>query len=195
MRPTKGPAWDSRAHRGADALVELCRDYAHVEAVTSPKVHLWVQVPIEGPAEIAGIPLPDSMIETLRAGADVEAVLVDRDHTPITASTTCSVLSPKIARAVVLRDGHCRWPGCTRRHGLQVHHLWPCSWGGGDEIANLAAICTGGGTDHHPQLVPHGPYLLVGNPNQPDGLRLVHRDQIGEQPRPAATIRAGPDAG
>jgi hypothetical protein len=27
-------------------------------------------------------------------------------------------------------------------------------------------------------LVPHGPWLLLGNPNQPHGLRLVHRDQI-----------------
>jgi hypothetical protein len=191
MRPAKGQAWDTRARRGADALVELCRNYADVEAVSTPKVHLVVQVPMEGPAEIAGIPLPDSLVETLRAGANVEAVLVDREQMPVSTATTRSVLSPKVTRAVVLRDGHCRWPGCTRRHGLQVHHLWPRSWGGSDEIANLAAVCVGGGTDHHPPLAPQGPYLLLGNPNQPDGLRLVHRDQLGE---PGEPIRAGPNA-
>jgi hypothetical protein len=36
-------------------------------------------------------------------------------------------------------------------------------------------------------LVPHGPYLLIGNPNLPDGLRLVHRDHWPD-------IRAGPTA-
>ena len=71
--------------------------------------------------------------------------------------------------------GHCRWPGCERRTGLQIHHLVPRSWGGGDDIANLAAVCTGGGTDHHTKLVPHGDWLLEGNPNQPDGLRLTRR--------------------
>ena len=96
-------------------------------------------------------------------------------------------LSTKVTRAVLLRDGHCRWPGCTRRTGLQVNHLWPRSWGGSDEIANLAAACVGGGTDHHPQLAPHGPYLLVGNPNQPDGLHLTPTP-------PGNPARAGPTA-
>jgi hypothetical protein len=67
---------------------------------------------------------------------------------------------------------------CDRRHGLQVHHLWPKSWGGGDEQSNLASICVGGGTDHHADLAPHGPWLLLGNPNRPDGLRLVHRSEL-----------------
>ena len=49
--------------------------------------------------------------------------------------------------------------------------------GGTDEIANLAAVCTGG-TGHHRMLAPHGPYLLLGNPNRPDGLTLVHRDDL-----------------
>ncbi len=97
------------------------------------------------------------------------------------AGRVSAALSNKIARAVRLRDGHCRWPGCDRRTGLQVHHLWPRSWGGTDDIANLAAVCVGGGTDHHQQLAPHGHLLLLGNPNQPDGLRLVTRDQLGQQ--------------
>jgi hypothetical protein len=132
------------------------------------------------------------MLEALRATANVEAVLVDADGIAHATGTTRPVLSPKITRAVLLRDGHCRWPGCTRHHSLQVHHLWPRSWGGTDDIANLAAVCTGGGTDHHPQLAPHGKYLLTGNPNHPDGLRLVHRDQLDQPDQPGQPIRAGP---
>jgi hypothetical protein len=61
-----------------------------------------------------------------------------------------------------------------------VHHRFPKSWGGSDDQSNLASICVGGGTDHHADLAPHGPWLLLGNPNRTDGLRLVHRDQLAE---------------
>ena len=61
--------------------------------------------------------------------------------------------------------------------------------GGTDDISNLAAVCAGGGTDHHAMLIPHGPWILTGNPNQPDGLRLTHHDDIDDH-----DARAGPDA-
>ena len=76
--------------------------------------------------------------------------------------------------AVLLRDGHCRCGNCDLRYGLHVHHLRPRSWGGGDELSNLAMVAS----VHHPLLIPHGPYALVGNPNQPDGLRMKHLDDL-----------------
>ena len=68
--------------------------------------------------------------------------------------------------------------------GLQVHHLVPVSWGGSDDLANLAAVCPA----HHAQLVPHGEWTLEGNPHQPDGLHLARstRQMSG------AGARAGP---
>jgi hypothetical protein len=178
MRPAKGGRWETRARRGADALVELCRDYADVQAVSGPPVHMIVEVPLEGPATIAGIPLPDQMVEALRAEARIEPVLCDQTGSPIAVGKTTTSLSAKTIRVIKQRDGKCRWPGCDRRTGLQVHHLWPRSWGGTDEHTNLAAVCTGGGTDHHAQLAPQGPYLLLGNPNNPHGLVVVDRDQL-----------------
>jgi hypothetical protein len=178
MRPAKGAQWETRARRGADALVELCRNYADVHAVATPNVRMVVYVPEQGPATIAGIPLADEQVEALRAQAGVEPVLVDAGGDPVVVGGTRSNLSAKTLRAVRVRDGHCRWPGCDRRTGLQVHHLWPVSWGGGDERSNLASVCVGGGTDHHAQLAPQGAYLLLGNPNRPDGLVLMHREDL-----------------
>jgi hypothetical protein len=178
MRPAKGGAWETRARRGADALVELCRNYADVHAVATPNLRMVVHVPEHGPATIAGIPLADEQVEALRAQARIESVLVTGDGEPVATGATRATMSPRTLRAVRLRDGHCRWPGCERRTGLQVHHLWPVSWGGGDERSNLASVCAGGGTDHHAQLAPQGRYLLLGNPNRPDGLVLVHRDDL-----------------
>ncbi len=190
MRPANGEPWDSRDHRGADALVDLCERFGDVESpVARSRPLLVVEVPLHGPAEIVGIPLPDAMVESLRAQAAVEPVLVD-DGVPLRQGTRSTTVSPKIARAVLLRDGHCRWPGCDRRTGLQVHHLVPRSWGGGDDLANLAAVCAGGGTDHHGRLVPHGAWTLAGNPNQPDGLVLSRHGQPTD--RRVTAARAGP---
>jgi hypothetical protein len=185
MRPPKGQTWDRRDHRGADALVELCRNFESVEVDTTaaPAPLLVVEVPARGPATIAGIPLADAMVEALHAQARVEAVVVDGHGVALARGARRAVLSPKIGRAVLLRDGHCRWPDCERRTGLQVHHLVPRSWDGGDDLANLAAVCTGGGTDHHARLVPHGPWKLAGNPNFPDGLRLERVEQRSHHSR------------
>jgi hypothetical protein len=135
---------------------------------------LQVLVPWEGPAEIAGIPIADSLLEQLRANATVEPMLVDDHGASVAIGRRTPALSPKIARAVVLRDGHCRVPGCTRYRALEVHHLTPRSWSGTDHISNLACVCP----PHHRQLVPHGRWMLTGNPNLPDGLTLVDADDL-----------------
>jgi len=72
MRPAPGQPWETRARRGADALVELVQAYRERrtdQTTTVPGAHLVVQVPLSGPATLAGIPLPDAMVETLRAGS------------------------------------------------------------------------------------------------------------------------------
>jgi hypothetical protein len=188
MRPTKGEPWDTYAHRGADTLVELCRNYADVEPTGTHRPHLVVEVPLQGPAEVAGIPISEATLEALRANAVIEPIVVD-ERGPISVGRSRPALSLKIRRAVLLRDRHCRWPGCTRTTGLEVHHITPRSWGGTDDIANLAAACIGGSTDHHHKLAPQGNWMLVGNPNQPDGLRLISTDEYV-----SVEARAGPAA-
>ena len=167
MRPAKGKPWDSRAHRMADALVELCRHYEGCDTTdraTLVQPLLVVQVPLDGPAEVGGVALPHEMVAELRATAKVEPVLVD-DHGPISIGRVRSSLSPKIVRAVLARDGH-RCRNCGTTHGLHVHHLTPVTWGGTDDPANLATVC-GTGNACHPALVPHGDWILEGNPNHP----------------------------
>ena len=87
MRPSKGEQWDTRAHRGADALLELAASYTGTEPVGRPRAHLVVQIPIDGPAEVAGIPLPAGMVESLRAEATLEPVSVDADGAAVVAGT------------------------------------------------------------------------------------------------------------
>ena len=196
-RPAKGRAWESFEHRAADALAGMCDAVAVAERVETPMAVtpplLVVGVPLTGPAEVAGIPLPDAMVEQLRASARVEPVLVDDHDLPVTVGKQSAVLSPKVARAVRLRDGHCRIPGCEIRYGLHTHHLRPRSWDGTDDPSNLAMVCTAAG--HHQMLVPTGPWALVGNPNLPDGLELAHVDQLDAEQATRLGLqppRAGP---
>jgi hypothetical protein len=194
MRPARGQPWDSREHRGADALVELCRAYAdrdHDVPTSGTRAHLVVHVPTHGPATVAGVPLPDAMVERLRAEARIEPVLTGDDGNPLVVGRSESVLSEKTKRVVKQRDGHCRYPGCDRRIGLHVHHCWPASWGGTDDLWNLATVCT----VHHARLAPQGRVLLLGNPNHPAGLSLVDRDDLPGLAQLAADhARAGPGA-
>jgi hypothetical protein len=166
-----GEAWTPFERRSADALLVLCELAASDDDAPCLAGLSGVQVaiPLEGPAEIAGVPIADTVVEQLRANASITPVLVDDDGVVLAIGKAAPAISPKLRRAVLLRDARCRVPGCARRRGLQVHHLVPRSWQGTDDISNLAAVCPA----HHRLLVPHGLLALVGNPNLPDGLRLV----------------------
>ena len=184
LRPERGGTWDTRAHRNADALELLCRMARRAEGddtrtavrhqhepTLAATPNLQVLVPAAGPATIAGIPIPDEKLEQLRVNSTAELVLVDDHGAPLAVGRKFSALSRKLTRSVATRDGHCRWPGCDARLGLEIHHLVPRSWAGTDDVSNLATVCNL--AHHHEQLIPHGPYALVGNPNRPDGLHLV----------------------
>jgi hypothetical protein len=69
---------------------------------------LVVEVPLREPATVSAIPLPDAMLEQLRAGAVIEPVLVDDHGERIAIGRRRPALSPKLTRAVPVRDGHCR---------------------------------------------------------------------------------------
>jgi hypothetical protein len=84
-RTVENPTMDeARARRGADALVQLCRDCADEHAVATPNVVMVVEVPEHGLATVAGIPVPDEMVQALRSPARIEPVLVDETRTPVT---------------------------------------------------------------------------------------------------------------
>ncbi len=119
MRPAKGQAWERWERRAADALDLMCDAVDVAERIETPmaaaKPLLVVQVATSGPAAVAGIPLPDAMVEQLRASASVEPLLVDDAGLPVSVGKRASSLSPKTARAVLLRDGHCRCGSCDLR--------------------------------------------------------------------------------
>jgi hypothetical protein len=170
MRPAKGHAWTPRNHRMADALVDLCRNYADVDPTGRSRPHVIIQKPASGPAEVNGIPIADATLDALHADARVEHHTVDDSGRLITSSNLDQIKVPAdIERFVRSRDRHCRVPGCENAWRLQLHHMKPRCAGGNHDPKKLCLVCP----QHHPMLEPHGPYQLVGDPDQVDGLRLV----------------------
>jgi hypothetical protein len=68
-----------------------------------------------------------------------------------------------LRRAVMRRDGGCcRFPGCTRRHRLNVHHIVFWEHGGRTDLDNLIALCPA----HHGAIHRRG-WTLTGSAAEP----------------------------
>ena len=72
MKPKKGEPWAPFEQRAADALMSLCDPVVADDDDTptlAPLAGIQAAVPLHGPAEIAGVPIADSLLEQLRANA------------------------------------------------------------------------------------------------------------------------------
>jgi predicted restriction endonuclease len=45
-------------------------------------------------------------------------------------------------RALLKRDKHCRYPGCTSTHQLEAHHILAVIHGGLTVLENLLLLCS-----------------------------------------------------
>jgi len=181
MRPAKGEAWESLARRYADGLVELCTNYADVEPTGKFKYTIVTHVRDDGTADCDGLEISPETVDAIAPNAMRKQRTDDRHGLERTTTRARRALPADVERHVRERDPHCRVPGCDHTRRLQAHHLVPCCQGGHDGIDNLAMVCP----YHHRLLVPHGPWHLIGDPEQIDGLRLVHKDELID-------ARAGP---
>jgi hypothetical protein len=181
LRPATGEPWDSLAHRKADALIDLCTNYADIEPTGKFKHTIVTHVRVDRSADCDGMEIAPATVDAVRPGAKVKTRREDRHGIECDTTRARKPLPAWMERHVRDRDSHCRVPGCSATHRLQPHHLVPCCRGGRDGIDNLAMVCP----YHHRMLVPHGPWHLIGDPEQIDGLRLVHEDDLID-------ARAGP---
>ncbi len=130
------------------------------------------------------MPLAVDTVTALAPESKVRDAVLDRIGTHTTRRPR-TALPADVERHVRRRDDHCRVPGCEATRGLQIHHTNAiCDHGDSHDPRELAGVCS----PHHPMLEPHGPYRLIGDAEDPDGLRLVHRD---DRP-PEGRSRDGP---
>jgi hypothetical protein len=197
--PTSETHRDPRDHgaRMWDALVQTAQhsldtDFPPASHGARPRV--VVTTPLDTLIEGGGEPCPTETGLEISAGA-VRRSACDADIIPAVLGTDGQVLdvgrarrlvTPALWVALVLRDQHCAFPGCTRPPSMcHGHHIVHWVDGGPTALANLVLLCG----EHH-RVVHHTPWAVrLAADDRPEFLppprreSQVHRAWIRHRPR------------
>lgn len=156
MVPT-GPA-DRRSagQRRADALVDvaaLALRSEQLPVLSGSVASLDVVVPLDvlvggsGPGVLPGqpegaVPLTAAAVHRVACDAVVSRVLLGPRSVPLDLGLGARLFSGHQRRALALRDGGCRFPGCTRpSRWTDAHHVRSWLEGGPTDLANGLLLC------------------------------------------------------
>jgi Domain of unknown function (DUF222)/HNH endonuclease len=157
----KSGAHDDRKleRRQADALVELAsggEQRAQIQVTSSIETLLGLAGAPAAEMEFS-LPVSSTTVERLACDSSIARVLLDSESTVIEVGRSKRVVSEPARRALRVRDGSCRWPGCER-HGswTAAHHLVHWIHGGTTNLDNLVLLC-----HRHHWMVHEGKWQLV----------------------------------
>jgi hypothetical protein len=148
--------------RYAEALVRIC-EVALGATGTPERARVQVSVVIDWktlterqPGRLDGEftgPIHPRDIEMLLCDCDISRIVTGPNGLPLDVGRKRRHPTPAMRRALVERDGGCRWPGCNRPAGFcDAHHVvpwWPDR--GPTSLKNLVLLCS-----HH-HHVAHRP--------------------------------------
>ncbi len=181
------------AQRRAAALVRICEvSLAHLDddERTPAQVSIvvdWATLtegrPGRHDGEFTG-PIHPRDLERLLCDCSVARIVTGPNSLPLDVGRSRRTIPPALRRAVIARDGGCRFPGCDRPPGwCQVHHVTRWIDGGRTVIDELVLLC-----DRHHHVIHLLGWILKFDGHEisvfrPDGseLREVTR---GGQPCP-----------
>jgi len=167
----------------ADALVKVCESVL-VNGVADEGGRAAVVVHVDAPVladpeaegcshtEGAGT-ISSHTARRLACDAAVSTVVFSPTGEAAPEGTTRTIPG-RLRRAVLTRDGGCRWPGCTNRRWVDVHHVVFWANGGKTALGNLVTVCR-----RHHRLVHEGGYRLsMARPGRvcverPDGTEIL----------------------
>lgn len=159
---------DPRDHgaRLMDALTEACRRLQ--KAGVLPESHgatarVSVTVGLEDLRDDTGFgtthtgeDLSPGTVRRMACDADVIPVVLGEDSAVLDVGRMMRLVTAAIWFALVVRDRHCRFPGCTRPPIMcHAHHVVHWVDGGPTCLDNLVLLC-----GHHHRLVHAGPWRI-----------------------------------
>jgi hypothetical protein len=182
-RDIDGEPARSPAHRRGDALVDVCRwflDHQQHRRGGRHRPHLNVVATLDdlerrGQGRLLdGSILDGATVQRLFCDAGVHRVLVAGRSSILDYGTTTRAVPANLFNALVIRDRHCRFPGCDRPpEWCEAHHVRWVLDGGPTSLDNLTLQCS---RHHHllhspgwaAKLLPDGTFVVTG----PDGRTL-----------------------
>ena len=145
------------AARRADALTEIAETYLnHPENAgsTADRYQVVVHVHEENSAAAQIENGPCVSAETSkRIACDCSVTTIEEDAVgePLNIGRRSRTIPPPMRRALIARDGGCRFPGCTNHRFCDGHHIEHWQNGGETRLDNLVLLCR-----HHHRLVHEG---------------------------------------
>jgi hypothetical protein len=115
-------------------------DAADIAAV--PAADPGSVVPGRVPRELDGIgPVTRALVRRLGCDASTVGVVEDAEGTVISVGKRTRTVPSSVRRALRLRDGGCRFPGCHARRFVDAHHVRHWIEGGESSLGNLIELC------------------------------------------------------
>lgn len=174
--------------RRADALGELCRQALTTGRLPAsggerPQVLVTVGLnslrdrPGSDPGELgwAG-PISGELARRIACDATVTRIVLDPASQPLDVGRATRVVGSGLRRALLVRDRHCRYPGCkVPGQWCDAHHLRHWALGGITALRNLVMLCG----YHHTRLHLAGERLHL----EPDGTVTLTTNPHGREYR------------
>jgi hypothetical protein len=143
----------SAAERRAAALVDVCRWFldncSSVSSGSRTRPHVSVVVGLKdlvsgGPGQLVnGTPVPARTTEWLTCDSELHRIVMSGRSTVLDYGSSVRTISQALWAALVVRDRHCRHPGCDRPPSwCDAHHVVHFSKGGPTCLDNLVLACT-----------------------------------------------------
>jgi hypothetical protein len=141
------------SQRRADALVDLCAeamDSGRMAEAGGERPHLIVLVSSDrlegemkgGGETVDGRALSQADLESLACDASLSRMIMGPASKPLDVGRKTRVIPPALRRAVMVRDRHCRHPGCDRpSRWCDVDHILSWQEGGETKLSNLQLLC------------------------------------------------------
>ncbi|MGB7859196.1 MAG: HNH endonuclease [Acidimicrobiia bacterium] len=134
-------------YRRAVALTRICEE-RKLGSGTTPLISVFVD---ERAIEVEnGTAIGPGILDKIACVGSLEVIKV-RDGEPLSIGRRSRVISKRLRRFVMHRDGGCTAEGCSSRYRLQPHHIVPWSEGGPTDADNLTTLCW-----FHHHVVVHG---------------------------------------
>ena len=152
-------------YRRAVALANICEGAAS-ESAAAPLITVFLD---KSGAEIETGPRVGPGIVDRIACSGALDIIKSVEGTPLGVGRKTKVVSNRLKRFVLHRDGGCTADGCTSRYRLEPHHKIPWSEGGPTEPENLTTLCW-----FHHHIIVHGRGYRIDFRLGPGRIRFIH---------------------
>src|SRR5438552_4018491 len=144
--------------RYADALVELASAGRPANIQVTATIETLKGMAGAGAAEMEfSLPISSVAVQRMACDCSVTRVLLSQESLVMDVGRAKPIVSSSLRRALKVRDGHCRWPGCERTASkCDGHHVVHWINGGPTDLDNLVLLCR-----RHHRMVHEGGWQLI----------------------------------